>query len=261
MSPSRQIDQAPGQTVYIIFPCYNEEEGLEKLLMRVKNVEKISGRDFRLVIVNDGSSDHTISVAKAYSDILNIHIIDFPKNQGVATVFNTAFAHVLSQAGDDDIIVTIDSDNTMNPYTMLNMFDAMTSADVVIASRFAAGGKMVGAGYRALLSHVASWLMCWRVAIPNVKDYSIFFRSYRPRILRTVFTAFEGRPIEGAGFSCMANLLIRIHRCIPDAVFREVPLTLRYDMKEGGSGIRMFKTIGGYLKIAFGQRERTKDTA
>ena len=242
-------------TVYIVFPCYNEEEGLEKLLQRVKNVEKISGKNFHLVIVNDGSKDHTADVARAFADELSIHLIDFKQNQGVATVFNTAFAYVLERAGDDDIVVTIDSDNTMNPYTMLDMFREMEASDVVIASRFAEGGKMVGAGYRGLLSYAASWLMCWRVGIPSIKDYSIFFRSYRPAVLRKVFDACSGQPVEGGGFSCMANLLIRINRMNPAARFTEVPLTLRYDMKEGGSGLKMFRTIRGYLKLAFGTRE------
>jgi len=53
----------------------------------------------------------------------------------------------------------------------------------------------------------------------------------------------------------MANLLIRINRMNPAARFTEVPLTLRYDMKEGGSGLKMFRTIRGYLKLAFGTRE------
>lgn len=246
----------PSNDVYIIFPCYNEEEGLEKLLQRVKHVGKISGKNFKLIIVNDGSSDHTAFVARAFADELSIHIIDFKINQGVAKVFNTAFDYVLKQAKDDDIIVTIDSDNTMNPYTMLEMFEAIKAADVVIASRFVHGGKMVGAGYRGILSYIASWLMCWRVAIPNVKDYSIFFRSYKPTVLRKVFKMCHERPVEGAGFSCMANLLIRIHLLYPEAVFAEVPLTLRYDMKEGGSGLRMFKTIKGYLRLAFGKREQ-----
>lgn len=247
-------------TVYIIFPCYNEEEGLEKLLLRVKNVEKISGKSFRLVIVNDGSSDHTADVARAFADELSIHLIDFKKNQGVATVFNTAFAHVLQLAGDEDIVITIDSDNTMNPYAMLDMFAAMKSSDVVIASRFASGGKMVGAGYRGLLSYVASWLMCWRVGIPGIKDYSIFFRSYRPKVLKTVFDACDGRPVEGGGFSCMANLLIRINNMNEQVRFSEIPLTLRYDMKEGGSGLKMFRTIRGYLRLAFGAKEHIGET-
>jgi len=154
----------------------------------------------------------------------------------------------------DDIIVTIDSDNTMNPYAMLDMFDKITTADVVIASRFVPGGRMIGAGYRAILSHIAVWLMRWRVGIPGISDYSIFYRAYRQDIIRKVFDHFHGKPVEGGGFSCMANLLIRIHMLVPNARFAEIPLVLRYDMKEGGSAVKLFRTTMGYLKMAFAKK-------
>lgn len=255
MNNLNQNQQDHRQKVYIIFPCYNEEEGLEKLLTRVKNVEKISGRDFRLVIVNDGSSDHTVAVAQAFSDILNIHMIDFKQNQGVDAVFNTAIGYVLDEAGENDIVVTIDSDNTTNPYTILDMLPKFPAADVVIASRFIPGGKMIGAGYRVVLSHIASRLMRWRAGLPGVTDYSIFLRAYKLKIIRNVFHAYNRRPVEGQGFSCMANLLIRIRRVTPQAVFAEVPLVLRYDMKEGGSALKLGLTIWGYLVLAFGKRK------
>jgi dolichol-phosphate mannosyltransferase len=248
------MKESDKKSVYVIFPCFNEEEGLEKLLARVKGVRKVSGLPINLVIVNDGSKDHTLMVAKSFADEMPMHIIDFPKNRGVAAVFNTAFAYVMDVAGDDDILVTIDSDNTMNPYIMLDMFDAIQQADVVIASRFVKGGRMVGAGYRALLSHVAAWLMNWKVGIPGISDYSVFYRAYRKATLKGVFEKYNGQPVEGRGFSCMANLLMRIHDYNPETRFVEVPLVLRYDMKEGGSAVRIPQTILGYLKLAFGSR-------
>lgn len=238
-------------SVYIIFPCYNEEEGLEKLLLRVKNVSKISKQNFKLVIVNDGSTDHTAHVAQAFNDELPIHLIDFRTNKGVAEVFNTAFNYVLTEAQDNDIIITIDSDNTMNPYTILDLLDKISQADIVIASRFIKHGRMVGAGYRILLSYMASWLMRFKIGIPNVTDYSIFFRAYRAYKLREVFSLHEGHPVSGHGFSCMANLLIRIYAMNKATIFTEVPLVLRYDKKEGGSAIKIFRTIWGYLMLSF----------
>ena len=110
---------------------------------------------------------------------------------------------------------------------------------------------MVGAGYRAILSYVASWLMRWRVGIPNVTDYSIFYRGYRAKTIRTVFNCYNGKLVDGKGFAGMANLLIRINRANQNLFFSEVPLVLRYDLKEGGSSIKILQTIWGYLKMSF----------
>jgi len=237
--------------VYIIFPCYNEEEGLEKLLGRFKGVRHVCDRPIHIVIVDDGSSDHTLKVAEAFLEELPIHIISFGANKGVAHVFNEAFKYVLARSGDNDIIITIDSDNTMNPYTILDLIKKIDEADVVVASRFVPGGKMVGAGYRTIFSYGASWLLKWRIGIPNLTDYSIFYRAYTRKVISEISEKYGGKPVEGGGFSCMANLLIRIFKTIPNVRFVEVPLVLRYDQKEGGSALKFGKTIRGYLDIAF----------
>ncbi|MBF0614619.1 MAG: glycosyltransferase family 2 protein [Magnetococcales bacterium] len=249
------IDNDPARRcIHVIFPCYNEEEGLEQLLHRFQRIIRLQHWDCRLVIINDGSRDHTRFVVQSFLDELPIHYIHFEKNRGVAEVFNTGFAHVLETAtGPDDVVVTIDSDNTMNPYLIIDLIERIEDADVVIASRFRSGGGMIGAGYRAWLSHLASWLMRSRVGLIHVTDYSIFFRAYRIDLIRDLYRHFQGRPVAGKGFSCMANLLLRIPAVRPDARFAEVPLLLRYDQKKSPSSIRIFQTIMGYLNLAFGQ--------
>ncbi len=251
-APARKT---PADRVFVVFPCFNEEEGLEKLLHRFMRVSKITGRDFRYVVVNDGSHDHSVAVARSFSDEMPIHIIDFPENRGISDVFNTAFAWFLENASDSDVLITIDSDNTMNPFVTLDMLAALDSADVVIASRFIPGGSMIGAGYRAFLSHVASRLMRATAAIPKVTDYSIFYRAYRVATIRAVFEHCKGQPVSGHGFSAMANLLINLREMNPRLRFAGVPLVLRYDLKRGGSSLKMMRTIYGYLVLAFGREK------
>lgn len=242
---------SPSKKVFVIFPCFNEEEGLEKLLGRFNRVMSMSRCTFNFVIVNDGSLDRTHYVAESFSNELSIQLITFKKNQGVETVFNTAFGYIIKHISDDDIIITMDSDNTMNPFVILDMLKLMNNADIVVASRFVRGGKMIGAGYRTVMSYCASWLMRFGVGVPNLTDYSIFFRSYRGSVIRKLFEFYNGHPVSGEGFSCMANLIIRAHYLCPNIRIQEVPLTLRYDLKESGSKIKILRTIMGYLKLVF----------
>ncbi|MBF0415235.1 MAG: glycosyltransferase family 2 protein [Magnetococcales bacterium] len=244
--------QADGPVVYILFPCYNEEEGLEKLLLRIQRIVRLKQWKYRLVIVNDGSTDHTREVVESFMGEMHVDFINFDKNKGVVAVFNTGFGHILNASvHPEDVVITIDSDNTMNPYVILDLMEKIREADVVIASRFVPGGMMIGAGYRAYLSYLAAFLMRWRVNLPNVTDYSIFFRAYRIELIRHLWKRYQGRPVEGQGFSCMANLLLRIYDMRPDTRFGEVPLVLRYDQKKSKSSIRIFETILGYLKLAY----------
>jgi dolichol-phosphate mannosyltransferase len=239
------------QKVFVILPCYNEEEGIEKLLDRFRRVERLSHLPFEYVAVNDGSADHTKLVVESFSHEMSIHLIDFPKNQGVVRGFNAAFSYVAGKANDSDVVVAIDSDNTMNPFVVLDMLKALETSDVVIASRFVAGGKMVGAGYRAVLSHAASWLMRWRNQSSPVSDYSIFYRAYRGGVIKRMVDRYSGEPVQGKGFSCMANFLLKILEDEKDVRVQEVPLILRYDLKQSDSKVRIVQTVTGYLELAF----------
>lgn len=234
--------------IYILLPAYNEEEGLEKLLIRISRVMNAYGKPYKAIIVNDGSVDHTVDVINSFNE-LPITLVNFEKNEGVREVFRTGFRLVCEHASDDDACITLDSDNTQNPYTMIDILRKLDEGyDVVIASRFESGGKMVGAPlFRRFMSIGVAWLLRNIFALPNVRDYSTFFRGYKLKIIKRGFTQYGDGLIEGHGFSSMANMLIKLGQLTQN--FAEVPLVLRYDLKEGGSGMHIFKTIRGYLMI------------
>ena len=54
--------------------------------------------------------------------------------------------------------------------------------------------------------------------------------------------------IQGHGFSSMAEFLLKLCYEFKPRLY-EIPINLRYDLKEGGSGINIFKTIRGYIKL------------
>ena len=51
--------------ISVIVPCYNEEEVLTLFHQEVtKELEKIENVDYEILFIDDGSSDHTISLLK-----------------------------------------------------------------------------------------------------------------------------------------------------------------------------------------------------
>ena len=233
--------------VFILLPAYNEEEGIEKLLERIKRIAKTFIDNYKVIIVNDGSRDHTLQVIECFKKEMNIEVVSFPKNRGVTSVFQTGFRKVCEEGVDNDICITMDSDNTQNPFVILDIIKKMESSfDIVIASRFAEGGKMVGAPWlRGMLSYGVAFAMRRVANIPGVRDYSTFYRGIRVRTLKQGFARYGDELISGHGFSGMASLLVKLSQ-FTDKI-AEVPFILRYDLKEGGSGMRIFKTIRGYL--------------
>ena len=86
-----EISEKDKLDTYIIIPAYNEETRVRPV------VEGIAEKGFKMVIVNDGSSDNTLEVIKAsqkkYPD--NIFIYSHIINRGVGMAMQTGFEAVL----------------------------------------------------------------------------------------------------------------------------------------------------------------------
>ncbi len=53
-------------------------------------------------------------------------------------------------------------------------------------------------------------------------------------------------------FQCMVDILLKLRR--PDLIFAEVPMVLRYDMKQCASKMRVGRTIGNTLLLMVNRR-------
>ncbi len=237
--------------IYVLLPAYNEEKGLQEVLPVLERLREKLDAPLRVVVVNDGSRDRTAEVARSFQNRLDLHLIDFPQNQGVGEVFRQGFRFVVgdSQTPNDDICIVLDSDNTQDPALIPIMIEKIRGgSDLVIASRFEAGGKMIGCPWpRQLLSYGVGTLLKVFVGLRGVKDYSTFYRAHRVRILADGFARYGDGLLAGKGFAVMGGMLIRLSN-ITDRM-TEVPLVLRYDLKGGSSGIKLWKTIRGYIEL------------
>ena len=92
----------------IQIPCYNEEETLAIALAALPR--EVPGVDeVEWLIINDGSQDDTIGVAKANGVD---HIVDLGRNRGLAVGFMAGLDACLARGAD--IIVNTDADNQYN---------------------------------------------------------------------------------------------------------------------------------------------------
>lgn len=232
-------------------PAYNEEFGLEILLSRLKRVMNDIKYPWEIVVVNDGSKDRTLKVLSSFKDSLPLKIISFDKNRGITEVFLKGFNHILSEASNEDLIITLDSDNTQSPYVIYDLISEWEKGfNLVIASRFVSGSCVMGVPwFRNILSLNVAYLLKYFFPYNNVSDYSTFYRAQTVELIgRVVSKVPMELVISGEGFSSMARFLLNL--CYRgQANVSEVPITLRYDLKEGGTGIRIFRTIFGYFRL------------
>ena len=246
--------------LWLALAAYNEEDNIGELLADVELARVRDGLQVSVVLVNDGSTDRTSAVARTTPVGYAIHVIE-QANAGFCRALDTALREVLARAAPQDVCVTMDADHT-HPAALMGVLGQTISDgfDVVIASRFAAGGRMVGVpAHREWLSALARVIMRTLVGIPGVEDYSVSYRAYRIDVLRRVFDAYP-LPLDGSGFAGIAGFLVRLSY-LTDRM-TEVPLVLRYDFKKSPSRMRIWRSAAGYGRIVAGRwsgRYRPKD--
>lgn len=235
--------------VFMALPAYNEEAALPELLERIGEAFADSRLPYEVVIVDDGSSDDTANIASQMSYQMPIHLVQHEVNQGLGRTLRDGLREAVDRAGERDIIVTMDADNTHPPGLIANMVQLIhEGCDVVIASRFQPGSRVLGVPVeRHFLSIGARFLFTLLFPTRGVRDYTSGFRAYRASVIRQAFSDHGDSFVGEKGFSCMADVLLKLRK--QGALFGEAPLRLRYDQKGGDSKMQVFHTIWLTLKM------------
>jgi dolichol-phosphate mannosyltransferase len=113
----------------VIVPAYNEEINIPILIERV--TKALSGIDYELIIVDDGSIDNTTEVAKKFEDKYPIRVIRHERNKGKIEALKTGL-----QAARGEFIAFLDADMEYPPEALPAMLQkALQGHDLVVATR------------------------------------------------------------------------------------------------------------------------------
>ena len=232
----------------ILLPVYNEEEDIGKLLERFVPL-KFFTDGLKIVLVNDGSSDRSKEIIESFSGRLPILLINHRSNKGVTEAIKTGLNTILTFLKDDDLVITMDSDNTHDPASIINVIEKFGQGyDIINGSRYCKGGKMVGVpAYRLFFSYSCKFVLTRVFPIRDILDYSIFYRGYRGKLIRKAVEHYGGDLFQTKGFVGIPEMLIKLSHLGARTV--EIPLAVRYDMKLGASKMKIFNTVKHYLDM------------
>ncbi len=122
----------------IVIPAYNEENGISEIMERVlsirESLEKSGVENMELLVVNDGSHDHTVEVANEVAKQNScVHVISHPTNRGYGAALKTGFANAKGE-----LVGFLDADGTYPPeYFPQLCAEALKGAELVIGTRMA----------------------------------------------------------------------------------------------------------------------------
>jgi dolichol-phosphate mannosyltransferase len=244
--------RAPSFKVTVVLPAYNEQDNLVGLLQSISESLSDGHLDFQIIVVNDGSSDRTPEILREQEAILPLTVLAHETNQGLGATIRDGLNYANQISNSKDVIVTMDADETQSPGLILRMVRMIKEGhDIVIASRYQPGARVIGLSlHRRLISYAGSKLMRVVFPIHGVRDYTCGYRAFRGEALSRALSVYGDRFVDQDGFQCMVDILLKMRR-MPNLVFGEVPLILRYDLKQGESKMRLFRTARKTLRLLF----------
>ena len=221
-------------------PAYNEEQFIAKTILGAqKYVDTV-------LIVDDGSSDATIEIAKA----LGAMVIQHETNKGYGGALQTIFRTAEEQ--EADILIILDADGQHNPDDIPKFLNAFKSreCDLVIGSRFLDNAKDAIPSYRKVGMKVldAATNLASSNNMPGVSDSQSGFRAYNKKAIKMLAPTLSGN-----GMSAGSEILL--HASEATLLICEVPIHVRYDLEETSSenpvkhGLMVLYNIIGFISF------------
>jgi dolichol-phosphate mannosyltransferase len=239
--------------IWVLLSAWDEAEVIRGLLVDIHRTLSKNSEPFRIVLVDDGSTDGTggeaLRAVEETSNALELQILTHPENRGLGAGLRTGIDWIAARAADADVLVTMDADHTHPPAKIAELAALVRGgADVAIASRYRAGTVVEGVPrHRRALSDIARVMFQILYPIPGVRDYTCCFRAYRIPLLRRARLVYGDALCSQHGFEAVVDLLLRLG---PLGIrVAETGFELRYAERAGVSKMRVLQTVRSSLGL------------
>jgi dolichol-phosphate mannosyltransferase len=186
-----------------------------------------AAEDHRVLIVDDSSPDGTGAIADRLADELGaVEVLHRSDKDGLGRAYAAGFERAL--AGGAELVLQMDVDFSHDPAHIPALVAAAADADLVLGSRYVAGGGVTDWGRgRRLLSRGGSWY-ARKVLGVHVRDLTGGFKCFR----RDLLERLSRSGFQTSGFGFQVEVTYRALRS--GARVQEVPITFR-DRQAGAS--------------------------
>jgi glycosyltransferase involved in cell wall biosynthesis len=236
--------------VSVVVPAFNEGNGLATRLEKLAGYLLASdpGRDYEILVVDDGSSDDTFDVAgQIMASYGLVRAVRHDTNQGLGAAIRTGFAHARGS-----VVVTYDSDMSYAPHIIVDLLSEMerSNADLVLASPYMRGGAVVNVPWlRRTLSREANRFLSFATN-GRYATITCMVRAYRTAFFANVPSLEDRMEINPELF------FSAIKR---GAVISEVPARLEWSTERAHSrarvqAVRTLKQIGRTMRYGIAHR-------
>lgn len=214
-------------TLTVVMPCLNEEDNVAAAAQTTLSAFDRKGVEGELIIVNDGSTDRTVEIARALQlQDRRVRLINHPTPQGIGASFWDGV-----QAASGDFCTWIPGDNENDPDDVLRFFYMANDVDIIVPFIHnmevrSISRRFISALYRLIVN----------ISFGTTLNYTNGTVIYKTAILRDT-------RLNSSGFFYQAEILIRLIRA--GYLYAETPQFLG----SRGAGKTKALTLKSFMEI------------
>jgi dolichol-phosphate mannosyltransferase len=168
--------------ISLIIPVFNQARKVSYSVEKIKQAVELAFANYELIVVNDGSTDNTLTILKdiAMTDE-HVHIISYTPNRGKGYAVKQGVLH-----SQGDVVMFLDGDLDISPDSIKDYVQRLSTSDLVIASKRHPESKVTIPKSRLLLSRAFHLVIRIATNIAQ-KDTQAGFKVGNGDLMRTIF--------------------------------------------------------------------------
>jgi dolichol-phosphate mannosyltransferase len=230
----------------VVVPTWNEVDSIAAVAERLL---ELAADGIELLVVDDGSPDGTAGVVRGLgARHPSVHLMERPSKLGLGTAYVAGFRWALERSYW--AVVEMDADGSHDPGDVPRLLEALAAADLVIGSRYVAGGRIANWGLvRRGLSRAGN--LYARACLGfGIRDSTSGLRAYRVSLLADI----DLETVRSEGYAFQIEMAQRALRAGGRVV--EVPITFT-DRAAGRSKMSRRIVLEALARVTWwGLRER-----
>ncbi len=212
--------------VYICIPARNEESTIGVLLWKIRRVMADFGRDYEILVLDDGSTDDTRALLSSYRRVVPLRVLNGKQQLGYSGATEELLREAVSRAEypKRDVAVTLQADFSDDPAGVVPLMKTIEGGADIVSAAFEEEPPGLTRAARVTRWLARNWLRGTLSSAP-VSEPLGGFRAYRIVVLKKMFAeAGEGRLALGEGWAGNLELLQRAlphARSVAEAIVEE----------------------------------------
>jgi glycosyltransferase involved in cell wall biosynthesis len=235
--------------IYVCIPARDEEQTLGVLLWKIRKVMAEFDRDYRILVLDDASADHTPAVLQRYVKVLPLVRIRTDQPIGYARAVERLLKEAVGQSDypKRDAVVTLQGDFTEDPADIVSLIKALEGGADIVAASVEDERKELPSQIR-WARRLAPWVLGRSFRGAPISDPLTGFRAYRVIVLKKMLREVGERPLLTAeGWAANVELLGLAASHARRVV--EEPLHLRYHLLARPSRFKATRALKDLFKV------------